>query len=273
MMDEYLNKISSELRLRGYSDNTINAYTLHNKKFLEFSKKNPEEVVEEDIKMFLSKMIEQGLNPSSLALIKASLKFFYDDLLKKDLFKNIKTPKKERKLPEVLTKEEVANLINSIKNKKSKLIVSLLYSSGLRVGEVLNLKVGDLDLKEKIGWVRGGKGKKDRLFIISNKLIKDLKEYLTGKSSEAYLFPGHKGKMSARNVQKIIKRAAKKAGITKKVSPHTLRHSYGTHLLEKGVDIRKIQVLLGHSQLSTTQLYTQVSTEELKKIKSPFDDL
>ena len=272
-MREYLDKIKTELRLRGFSDNTVSSYLLHNRKFLEQSKKKPEEVTEDDIKFFLSSLIERGLTPSSISLVKSSLKFFYDDILKRDIFRNIKTPKKERKLPEVLTKTEISRLLDATNNKKSKLIISLLYSSGLRVSEAINMKISDLELKEKIGWVRAGKGKKDRLFILSEKLVGELETFLQDRNPTEILFPGKKGKMTSRNIQKIISKAAKRAEISKRVSPHTLRHSYGTHLLEAGVDIRKIQMLLGHSQLSTTQLYTQVSTEELKKIKSPFDEL
>lgn len=270
-MEEDLEKIKTELRLRGFSDNTISSYVLHNKKFLEFAKKKSEDVKEEDIKSFLSHLIEKQLSPSSLALIRSSLKFYYEEILKKDIFKDIKTPKKERKLPEVLTKEEISKLLEAARNKKSRLIISLLYSSGLRLSEALNLKVSDLDLKEKVGWVRKGKGKKDRLFILSGKIIPQLEEFIEGGGE--YLFSGKKGRMSARNIQKIIAKAAKKAKIAKKVSPHTLRHSFATHLLEAGVDIRRIQMLLGHVNLNTTQMYTQVSTEELKKIKSPLDDI
>ncbi len=271
-MKEYLDKIKTELRLRGFSDNTISSYLLHNRKFFEHTKKQPEEITEDDVKSFLSSLIEKGLNPSSISLVRSALKFFYEEIMKKDIFRNIKTPKKERKLPEVLTKTEITKLLDATSNSKSKLIISLLYSSGLRLSEGINLRVSDLELRERVGWVRAGKGKKDRLFILSERLAKEMEEYTKGKNPAEMLFPGKKGKMTSRNVQKIISKASKRAGISKKVSPHTLRHSYGTHLLEAGVDIRKIQMLLGHSQLSTTQLYTQVSTEELKKIKSPFDD-
>ncbi|MBU2496658.1 MAG: tyrosine-type recombinase/integrase [Nanoarchaeota archaeon] len=272
-MKEYLDKIKNELRLRGFADNTIESYVLHNKKFFEFINKKPLDVSEDDIKSFLSSLIEKKLSAASLALVRSALKFYYEELLGRNIFRTIKTPKKQRKLPDVLTKEEVTKLVDSAKHKKSKLIISLLYSSGLRVSEALNMKIQDIDLHEKVGYVRQGKGKKDRIFILSDKLALELEDYLKNKKREEHLFPGKDGKMTSRNVQKMIRKTAKRAGINKKVSPHTLRHSYGTHLLENGVDIRKIQILLGHSQLSTTQLYTQVSTEELKKIKSPFDDL
>jgi integrase/recombinase XerD len=143
----------------------------------------------------------------------------------------------------------------------------------LRVSEVVNLKVGDIELDERIGWVRGGKGKKDRIFLISNKIVDDLKAQMRRKGKTDFLFEGWKGAMSPRSIQKIVSYAAKRAGISKPVSVHTLRHTFATHLLEAGEDIRKIQELLGHSNLSTTQIYTHVSTEELKKIKNPLDNL
>lgn len=160
-----------------------------------------------------------------------------------------------------------------MKNKKHKLILMLLYSSGLRVGELVNLKIGDLSLDENVGWVRSGKGAKDRLFVISNQLSVKLKKYVDGRDKSEYLFKGHKGQLSSRSVQKFISKAAQKAGLEKKITPHVIRHTFATHLLDSGEGIRKIQELLGHSNLSTTQIYTHISTEELKKTKNPLDGL
>jgi len=167
----------------------------------------------------------------------------------------------------------VKRLIDVVKNKKHKLIIKLLYSSGLRLSELINLKVGDIELEEKIGWVRSGKGKKDRLFIISDKIVDDLKGQMKRKDGAQFLFEGWDGAMSARGIQKIVSITAKKAEINKPVHVHTLRHSFATHLLESGEDIRKIQELLGHASLNTTQLYTHLTTEDLKKVKNPLDSL
>ena len=166
----------------------------------------------------------------------------------------------------------VKRLIDSADNRKSRLIISLLYSSGLRVSELVNLKIFDLNLDENIGWVRKGKGNKDRIFTISFNLAKEVKEYLDDKKDNVYLFSKN-DPLTTRNIQKIIKGTRIRAKINKKVTPHTLRHSFATHLLEQGTDIRLIQSLLGHSSLSTTQLYTHISTEQIKKIKNPFDEL
>ena len=266
-----LKKLESELKLRGYSQQTILTYLFYNEKFLEFIKKNPEDVNEDDIKLYLSELISNGASNSTIALVKSALLFFYSEILNKKF--DIKTPKIPKKIPTVLTKEEIKKMIDLTKNKKHRLLIKLLYSTGMRLNECVNLKVKDLELENKIGWVRKGKGAKDRMILISNSLIEELKEFLKDKKPEDYVFSGRNGKLSKRNVQKVVKLAAQRAGITKKVSPHTLRHSFATHLLESGVDIRKIQVLLGHSNLSTTQIYTSVSQAELKKIKNPLDEL
>lgn len=267
-----LQKLETELKLRAFSPNTVKAYLYWNNDFLKNVNKTPEEMTEDDIKNYVAKKLSDGVDAKSIVLVRAALKFFYDEILGKDIV-NLKTPKVAKKLPAVLTKEEIMKLLNSVKNKKHKLMISLMYSSGLRLSELLNLKAGDLELGEKIGWVRSGKGGKDRIFLLPEKLIEELKEYIKNVKDFDYIFTGRKGRMTPRNVQKIVKRCIKVAGIEKDIHPHSLRHSFGTHLLEDGVDIRKIQILLGHANLSTTQIYTHVTTEELKKIRNPLDNL
>ena len=266
-----LQKLETELKLRGFSQRTVESYLYWNRKFLEACKKKEEDVNEDDIKNFMAEKLSHG-SPKSLILIKAALKFYYDEVLKKNIV-NMKTPKTARSLPTVMTREEVRRLINVVENKKHKLIISLLYSSGMRLSELINLKVGDLELVENMGWVRSGKGSKDRMFLLSEKIVPDLKNHLRSMKNEDYVFQGWDGRMSARAVQKIVSGAAKKAGIEKNVHVHTLRHSFATHLLESGEDIRKIQELLGHSNLNTTQLYTHLTTDQLKKVKNPLDSL
>ncbi len=266
-------KLSMELKLRNFSERTVLAYVTQNKRFLEFVKKEPSLVSEDDVKSYLAYLLSsRKVSPRTAALVKAALKFHYDEVLKRGIV-NLKTPKTEKHLPTVLSRDEVKRLIEAAKAEKSKLIIMLLYSAGVRLSECLKMRQKDLEIGEKIGWVRGGKGGKDRMIILSESLIGKLKGRLDGED-DSYLFTGKLGEpLSARNVQKIVERAARKAGIRKRVSPHTLRHSFATHLLESGTDIRKIQELLGHSNLQTTQIYTKVSTEELKKVKSPLDSL
>lgn len=278
MQDELpipLKKLETELKLRGFSRQTSKMYLFYNRKFLEFIKKNPEDITDDDIKEFLaSKMSDDSLSNSSIALIKASLKFFYSEMLGKNM-SLIKTPKATKELPVVLSREEIRKLIDNTENIKHKLLIELLYSTGLRLSECSNLQYSNLDLNDGIGWVRLGKGAKDRIFIISELFRKDLLSYMekTGAIGKGYIFSVNGRKMSPRGLQHAIKVSAQRAGIDKKVHVHTLRHSFATHLLENGVDIRKIQKLLGHSNLQTTEIYTQVSSDEIKKIKSPLDML
>ena len=269
-----LEDLSTELKLRNYSEKTLTAYLTHNKKFLEYVKKSPEETTQDDVRSYLAHLIyNRKISPKSVALVKAALKFYYDEFLNKGIV-TVKTPKADKHLPVVLSREEVKRLIGAAKSSKSKLMIMLLYASGLRLSECLKMGQKDLELDQKTGWVRAGKGNKDRMIILSNSLTNVLRKYIVGKGEEDYLFPSRTGSaLTSRNVQKIVKRAALRAGIKKRVSPHTLRHSFATHLLESGTDIRKIQELLGHANLQTTQIYTKVSTEELRKIKSPLDEL
>lgn len=270
---ESLEKLETELKLRGFSKETVKAYMFHNRKFLNFANKTPDSVGEEDVKSYVGGLMNKGTAPSSIVLSRAALKFFYGDVLGRNII-TFKAPKMNKKLPVVLSRDEVKRLIAAAPTDKSALIIKLLYSSGLRVSECVNLKVNDIELNEKIGWVRNGKGAKDRLFILSASLADELKRYISKSGIKETLFINQKMlPLSPRNVQKIIERTAKKAEIQKNVTPHTLRHSFATHLLEGGTDIRKIQELLGHSNLQTTQIYTKVSAEELKKVKSPLDEL
>lgn len=273
--EEFLKKLEVELKIAKNSPYTIRNYTQANAELLGFANKNPDEINEDDIKLFLSENISKK-STSSIIIFLAAIRYAFLNILKKDPTKNIKRPKKETRIPTVLTKKEIKKLLDSLKNKKSKLMISLIYACGFRVSEITNIKINDLHLEEKVGYVKQAKGRKDRLFNIPDFLLEDLREQTLQqkKLQHEFLFTNNQGKkLSSRNIQKIVSKAAKKAKIEKEVHPHTLRHSFATHLLENNIDIRKIQELLGHSNLATTQIYTHISTEELKKIKSPLDSL
>jgi integrase/recombinase XerD len=273
--DELLKKLGIELKIRGFSTETVKAYTRHNANFISYINKAPSTVTEDDLKGYLAYLIsDKKLNASSVALVRSSLLFFFNQVVGKS-FLAIKTPKIQRNPPEVLTKEEVKILIDSCSNQKSRLMIQLLYSSGLRVSECLNIRVEDMDFKENICLVKKGKGKKDRMTLLSVILAEQLKGYLQKEGfSTGFIFRNRQGKpICVRNAQKIVSGTAKKAGIKKEVTPHKLRHSFATHLLDAGVSIRVIQELLGHSNLQTTQIYTRVSREHLRNVKSPLDDL
>ncbi len=270
----YMKQLETELKLRGFSKETLKTYLYQNKKFLQFTNKSERNIEETDIKEYLAHLIsDKQLANTSVALAKAALKFYYDEILKKDIV-TFKTPKLQRKLPEILTKDEVKRLLAVLTHTKSRIIVKLLYSSGIRLSECLNLKVEDLELGNKIGWVRGGKGGKDRMFIVSNDISQELISYFNkNKQTSGHIFKSGSRTLTPRNVQKIVKKAALRANIQKNVTPHKLRHSFATHLLESGTDIRIIQELLGHANLQTTQIYTKVSQEQMRKVKSPLDEL
>lgn len=271
--NKILKKLEVEMKLRGFSEKTMKSYLFYNQKFIEYIEKSPEDVTEEDIKEFLANKLSESVSNGTINFIKASLKFYYGDILGKNL-SLIKTPRIVKKLPIVLTKKEIKKLLKT-KNIKHRLLIELLYSTGLRLSECVNLRYKDLDVCENIGWVRNGKGGKDRIFIISELFKKDLLYYMKkrGYAENGYIFTVNGRQMSPRGIQHAIKTSVERAGIDKNVHVHTLRHSFATHLLENGTDIRKIQHLLGHSSLQTTQIYTQVSSEEIKKIKSPLDVL
>lgn len=269
-----MKELITELKLRGFSPQTVKTYLIQNQHFVNYIKKQPSEITEADIKEYLGYLIsDKKISTASVALIKAALKFYYDEILKKNIV-TLKTPKIARKLPEILTKEEVKRLLNTLTHTKSRIIVKLLYSSGIRLSECLNMKIEDLDLKQKIGWVRAGKGNKDRMFILSEDVKKELINYIPHAQGRGLLFKGSGGgALTPRNIQKMVAKAAYNAGINKKITPHKLRHSFATHLLEAGTDIRIIQELLGHANLQTTQIYTKVSQEQMRKVRSPLDML
>jgi integrase/recombinase XerD len=265
-----LKKVETELKLRGFSPQTAKMYKLYNKQFLESNNVDSSKICEDDVKLFLADKMGQNLSARTISLIKAALLFYYNEILGNKF--DIKTPKIKKSVPVVLTKDEIERLFNSIANRQHKLIIKLYYSSGLRLSEAINLKKKDIDFNECVIWIRDGKGGKDRMSILSSGLCEELIEFSKYKKDSDFLFVNKKGTpLSSRSVQMIMEKAKLKSGISKDVHIHTLRHSFATHLLEAGVDIRKIQELLGHSSLETTQIYAQVSSKELKKIKSPLD--
>ena len=272
--DNFCHKtLDYELKLRGYSKETIKAYQKFNQDFATFASNRPASLVEiSDIKMYLAHLIsDKGASPRTVNLARASILFYQNEILGKSIT-GIKTPKISSSLPKVLSQTEITRLLEATNNLKSKLMIKTLYSTGTRVSELVSFKWTDLDVQEGIIWVRSGKGNKDRMTILSKGLCEELQKLKLNSSSD-YIFGTSNGKITTRSVQKSISNNAKKAGLTKKVTPHMLRHSFATHLMESGTDIRMIQELLGHSNLQTTQIYTQVSNEAKKKVSNPLDNL
>ncbi|MFH1696590.1 MAG: site-specific tyrosine recombinase/integron integrase [Candidatus Diapherotrites archaeon] len=274
--EELLKRFDQELAIVGYSPRTLEMYKMYTRAFLEHANKPAKGATREDVVSFLAHMKQdRGSGNATLALVHASLKFFFHTFLHMKIIEDIKIPKREKKLPTVLTKDEVKALIKATKHGRNRLMVEMLYSSGLRVSELVKMRAEDIDLREKMGRVKGGKGGKDRTIILSTEWCRGIKRHLKHKKIKSdSLFSKKNGKpLSADTIQRIIRESAEKAGIQKHVTPHSMRHSFATHLLEGGENIRKIQELLGHSNLNTTQIYTTVSTEELKKVRSPLDSL
>jgi site-specific recombinase XerD len=271
---EFLRKLEIELKVSKNSQYTRRNYLQYNQELLEHCKKNPSEITVDDVKEYLADK-RSSSSSSTLIVFLAAIKYAYSNILKRDITLDIKRPKKEKKIPQVLTKQEIKVLFETLDSEKSRLMARMLYACGFRVSELINLKIEDLEFAEKIGHIKQGKGKKDRLFNIPDFLFHEIQIQAEQQRrlEKEYLFTGPNGKLTSRNLQKIISSAAFRAGIRKEVHPHTLRHSFATHLLDNGTDIRLIQTLLGHATISTTQLYTHISREQIKNIKSPIDSL
>ena len=266
----FLKQLEIELKISKKSPHTIRKYKSINNDLLKASKKLPTEINQQDVKLFLAERFSDK-SSSAMTQALASIKYAYEKIFEKDPTYKIERPKKDKKIPSVLTKEEVQKLINVAKTKKSKLIISLIYGTGMRVSELVNLKKQDIYFDEGVGHIKQAKGRKDRSFNIPNNIFQELKEFCT--HSKEYVFEGRKGRLTTRNIQKIVENARKRAGIQKEVHVHTLRHSFATHLLDEGVDLRTIQNILGHENLDTTSIYTHISTKKLREVKSPLDKL
>lgn len=273
MIDEgLLRLLKAELQLRGFSEYTLRNYMQTNSDFLEHTNKSSKDIDTNDVKSFLAYLLaEKQASPSTVALARSAILFLCNEILELGITK-VKTPKIPKKLPIVASKTELELLFDSLQTK-SKLIVQLIYAAGLRVSEVVALKVEDFEFEDNHGWVRDGKGGKDRMFIFPATLGKEILNYMRKrKIKTGYVFPGRNSEMmSTRNVQKIVSTAVKNLAMSKKLSPHKLRHSFATHLLEAGNDVRVIQELLGHSNLQTTQIYTHVAKDMIKNVKSPLE--
>jgi integrase/recombinase XerD len=275
IMQEYIERLEYRMKLKGFSPKTIKVYKYNIQKFLNHIEIDPEKVSKEEIESYFANLINKGYMAASIKLNYASIKFFFTGVLPKNIdFVKIDTPKKGKKLPKVLSKKEILSMITDTKNLKHKLLLEVLYSSGLRVSEAVNLKISNIDVDRDIIRVNKGKGSKDRQSILSKRLKEDLLKYLcTKRNNDIYLFSKNEGHIVIKTAQKIVANAAKRSKLNKKVTPHMLRHSFATHLLENGTDIRYIQKLLGHSRLETTQIYTHVADNDLRNIKSPLDEL
>ena len=259
---------ADELKLRNLSKETQKVYISCVNKFLEIA----HNLLKDEVRGYLLGLIAKKRSSSTIKQQQAALKILFEVNGQSGEFQ-LPFYKKESKLPSVLNKSEIKDIIDITTNPIHKLIIQLLYSGGLRVSEVVNLKPGDFDIERNVLLVRQGKGAKDRITLLSQTLQNDILKHLLKNNPKSYFFESNRGgKYSKRTIEEIVSQNAKKV-LVKKVTPHTLRHSFATHLLENGTDIRYIQKLLGHKNLRTTQIYTHVANSDIAKIKSPLDSL
>jgi integrase/recombinase XerD len=273
-----IDKFKHWLLSRRYSDSTIKTYTEALKSFLTFyNEKLVSEITNDDVIRYNNEYIlNNNLSASYQNQIVNALKLFFSTVQETKIeLDKIHRPKRAKLLPNVLSKEEVKSILNAHSNIKHKTMLSLIYACGLRRSELLHLKPADIDSKRGIIIIRQSKGKKDRIVPLSTKILLLLREYYLINKPQKWLFEGQiAGELySEKSLQSILKQALQKVAITKPVTLHWLRHSYATHLLESGTDLRYIQELLGHNSSKTTEIYTHVSTKSIQQIKSPFDDL
>ena len=275
---QQIEKFVQWLRSKRYSESTIKTYTEAIRIFLQFfSEKALNDIGNEDIITFNNDYIlKNKLSASYQNQMVNAVKLFFQTVQNRKLnIEQIHRPKKPKTLPNVLSKEEIKAILEAHGNLKHRTMLSLIYACGLRRSELLNLKPADIDSKRGVLLIKQAKGKKDRIAPISEKIIELLRQYYKAYKPQVWLFEGQtKGEQySEKSLENVLKQALQKANIKKPVSLHWLRHSYATHLLESGTDLRFIQELLGHNSSKTTEIYTHVSTKSLQKIKSPFDDL
>ena len=269
-MQKQLEQTEHEMKILGYSSKTVRSYLYGLKEYFAFKKTNLENLDVDSIKNFLLDYERRNISAQSRNLYLNAIKFYYRNIIKVNQKIDIRSARKRQSLPVVLSRTEIKKILGVVANSKHRLLLSLSYGAGLRVSEVVNLKVKDVDTEELVIHIKDAKGKKDRITIIPIKLKADLQNLIAGRGKNEFVFVSERGgNLTVRTVQHVFKNSLVKAKIKKEAKFHSLRHSFATHLLENGVDIRYVQELLGHQNIRTTQRYTQVTNPSLKNIKSP----
>jgi integrase/recombinase XerD len=269
-------RMIDDMTARRFKEKVQKDYVRHVRIFAAFLGRSPDTATSEDLRRFQLHMAQQQISAGSINAAIAALRFFFTVTLERpDLVRHLTTVNKPRKAPVVLSEEEVARLLEAAPGLKVKAALSVAYGAGLRVSEVVALKVSDIDSERMTLRVEQGKGQRDRYVMLSPQLLELLREWWRAARPQAWLFPGQNpvNPMSGRQLNRAVHAAKNLAGISKRVSPHTLRHSFATHLLEQNVDIRVIQVLLGHAKLETTALYTRVAVNTIRDVTSPLERL
>jgi site-specific recombinase XerD len=265
--------LSQEMKLRNFSTRTQEVYLYYNHHFLNYIKRSSKDITHNEIKKYLLYLDEKQYSSSSINLAHNALAFYYGKILRKNISR-IPFQKREQKIREILTTEEMKNLINAPQNPKHQLLIAMLYATGVRVNELTHIKLNDLNFNKKLLLVHQGKGKKDRYTILSENIIIKIQSYLQHRKNKSdYLFETRDSHITDRTVQQILKNARNKARIKKTVTPHILRHTFATHLMENNVKTEYIQQLLGHKDVRTTRIYEGITTKHLETIQSPHDNL
>jgi integrase/recombinase XerD len=267
-----LERVQQEMRLRNYSFRTIKTYRNCLRVWLTWlSPQAPRDVSSEEMRGFLLQMIEAGKSRSLVDQHISALRFLYCELYGWELERfDLVRPRRERSLPRVPTRDEVLRIADAIENRRHRLAILLLYAAGLRVSELVALDVGDVDLERLLLHIRGAKGRKDRISVLSERIVEELVWLRAEREPDAPLFVGRtRGRWSTRSVQHVVARAARLAGVGGRITPHSLRHAFATHLLEGGTDLRHIQHLLGHASVQTTTRYTHMRDPRSSKLRSP----
>ncbi|HWQ41356.1 MAG TPA: tyrosine-type recombinase/integrase [Desulfosporosinus sp.] len=271
----HLQKTIFEMELRGYAQHTQDQYLGHLRLLEKHTNKSAPQITPDELRKYLHDRIQSGIGYSSITISCSAFKLFFNKVLDYNWSDDvIIRPKRPKSLPYVLSKDEILSITDQVRNLKHRTILLTTYSSGLRISETLNLRISDIDSVAMLIRVNHGKGNKDRLTILSHENLKMLRLYWKRYRPTDLLFPGPiEGKpMSTKTPQKVFLDARKKVGITKSVTIHTLRHSFGTHLLENNTDLRTIQVLMGHSNIATTSIYLHLSKKQISSVKSPLDE-
>ncbi len=260
-----------DLRLKNFSPKTIKVYVHAVARFARHFGRSPDQLSQEDVRSYLIHMIERGVARGTGVVVRNALRHLYTDTLgRPDCLEKLPRPKREHRLPVVLSREEVQRLFAAVTNLKQKALFMVAYDAGLRLSEIINLRIEDLDSERMAIRIRQGKGKKDRYARLTPGLLSLLRKYWKAYRPKTLLFPGAAPDKpyDLATPGQLLKRACRKAGITKRVSMHTLRHTFATHLLEAGTNLRVIQQMLGHERIQTTCVYTHISLEELREAPS-----
>ena len=269
-------RMIEDMTVRNFVEKTRNDYIRQVKTFTAFLGRLPDTATAEDLRRFQLHQTRTGVRPPSINGSVAALRFFFTVTLDRpEMARHLTFVREPRKMPAVLSPEEVARLLEAAPGPKYKAALSAAYGAGLRVSEVVALKVSDIDSERLLLRIEQGKGRKDRFAMLSPKLLELLRDWYRIARPAVWLFPGRDPMLplTTRQFARAVDAAASMAEIKKRVTPHTLRHSFATHLLEQKIDVRLIQVLLGHAKLETTVLYTQVATNVIRAVMSPLDRL